>query len=287
MLACVQAALSLLPTLRAALYAQWRVVECSTEWRTRRIRRSGSVDSAHLCVAVLSSTGRPALLRSALESVFRHLNDEEPGIRTQVVWVDNGSDPADTAGILSRYEHLLSAADLHATNCGLSHAVNTLYFSLCTAPYVLILEEDWLFQHGSQTRHVFQRAMDVLSFAPADVSSVYLRPENDAVHTLSEWRKTPALTEFRLRCASDAGGGWGAYTNGPSLMRRTTLLSVGRMARDDPANRWAAENDYSARMFARGMCGAELRLNASCDSSACNAAFVHMGERSSPSWQLQ
>lgn len=98
----------------------------------------------HVCLAFLSCCDRTDLLNHTLAGVIRHMEEDEPPfLRYEIAWVDNGSDPQGTAAIADSYqiEHSLRLTN----NMGLAYGMNLLIFNLCTAPYILLLEEDWLY----------------------------------------------------------------------------------------------------------------------------------------------
>lgn len=109
------------------------------------LRRSSYPESQpHICLAFLSCCDRTDLLNHTLAGAIRHMEDDEPSfLRYELAWVDNGSDPDRTAYIKERYqiEHALTLSK----NMGLAYGMNLLIQNLCTAPYVLLLEEDWLY----------------------------------------------------------------------------------------------------------------------------------------------
>jgi hypothetical protein len=72
------------------------------------------------------------------------MEEDEPSfLRYEIAWVDNGSDPEKTAQIADSHqiEHALTLPE----NMGLAYGMNLLISNLCTAPYILLLEEDWLY----------------------------------------------------------------------------------------------------------------------------------------------
>jgi hypothetical protein len=72
------------------------------------------------------------------------MEEDEPAfLRYEVAWVDNGSGKTATSGILENYE--IEHALVFPKNLGLAYGMNMLINNLCTAPYVLLLEEDWLY----------------------------------------------------------------------------------------------------------------------------------------------
>lgn len=234
-----------------------------------------------LCVALVSCK-RPQMLRRTLSALQAALA-AEPGVAAEVHWVDNGTPAVERNALLAAYGQLLTSAVLHDTNCGVFGALNLLFFTLCgAAPYVLVLEEDWVAvprPAGAPLR----RAMDVLA-ADGRVGSVFLRTADWPAGAAGEdgWRMSPNGTEYRRHCPAVAG--WGAYTNGASLMRQTTLRAAGLLPVVG-GSRWDPEFMYSKRFAAAGLCAAELRLTPACEHTVCNSAFEHIGgDNSSAGW---
>lgn len=98
----------------------------------------------HICLAFLSCCDRIDLLNHTLAATIRHMEEDEPdSLRYEIAWVDNGSDPTMTQTIVDSYqiEHALRLPE----NMGLAYGMNLLIFNLCKAPYILLLEEDWLY----------------------------------------------------------------------------------------------------------------------------------------------
>lgn len=98
----------------------------------------------HVCLAFLSCCGRTDLLNHTLAGAIRHMEEDEPSfLRYEIAWVDNGSGEALTDAILDSYE--IEHAVVFPRNLGLAYGMNMLINNLCTAPYILLLEEDWLY----------------------------------------------------------------------------------------------------------------------------------------------
>lgn len=107
-------------------------------------RRSYPEQQPHICLAFLSCCQRTDLLNHTLAGTIRHMEEDEPSfLRYEVAWVDNGSDRTLTSIIRDTYqiEHSLTLPN----NMGLAYGMNLLIQNLCTAPYILLLEEDWLY----------------------------------------------------------------------------------------------------------------------------------------------
>ena len=96
--------------------------------------------SPQLCVCVLSYK-RLDLLNTTLRSIVAHLEEVETDVSYELVWVDNGSDQAQRQAL--QRELRIEKALLLGTNYGMAYGFNTLFFRLCSAPFILTLEEDW------------------------------------------------------------------------------------------------------------------------------------------------
>jgi hypothetical protein len=110
----------------------------------RRRRSTYPQSNPHICLAFLSCCDRTDLLNHTLAGAIRHMEEDEPSyLRYEIAWVDNGSDPDKTTYIKETYqiEHALTLSK----NMGLAYGMNLLIQNLCTAPYILLLEEDWLY----------------------------------------------------------------------------------------------------------------------------------------------
>jgi hypothetical protein len=112
---------------------------------SRRLERKRFPETRpHVCLALLSCCDRTDLLNHTLAGVIRHMEEDEPDyLRYEIAWVDNGSNPKATQQIADTYpiEHALMLPQ----NMGLAYGMNLLIFDLCQAPYIILLEEDWLY----------------------------------------------------------------------------------------------------------------------------------------------
>lgn len=99
--------------------------------------------SPDVCLAFLSCCNRTDLLAATLEAAVRHMEEDEPDIAYEVAWVDNGSGGA--TRLAERIAVLVEHVKLSPSNRGLAWGLNSLFFELCQAPFILVLEEDWLF----------------------------------------------------------------------------------------------------------------------------------------------
>ncbi len=98
----------------------------------------------HICLAFLSCCDRTDLLNHTIAAAIRHMEADEPSfLRYEIAWVDNGSRADMTQKIADAFqiEHALRLPQ----NMGLAYGMNLLIFNLCKAPYILLLEEDWLY----------------------------------------------------------------------------------------------------------------------------------------------
>ena len=112
--------------------------------KPRQQRSSYPQSDPHICLAFLSCCQRTDLLNHTLAGAIRHMEEDEPSfLRYEIAWVDNGSDKDKTSDIVESYqiEHALTLPQ----NMGLAYGMNLLINNLCTAPYILLLEEDWLY----------------------------------------------------------------------------------------------------------------------------------------------
>jgi hypothetical protein len=106
-------------------------------------RASFPENNPQICLAFLSCCDRTDLLNHTIAGAIRHLEEEPSYLRYEIAWVDNGSAPDSTDEIRNSYpmEHVLTLP----SNKGLAYGMNLLIRNLCQAPYVLLLEEDWLY----------------------------------------------------------------------------------------------------------------------------------------------
>ena len=135
--------LNLMSDFSRSLAAQSAVPSSPESPRVRR-RRFPQTDSPHVCLAFLSCCDRIDLLNHTLAAAIRHMEEDEPhNLRYEIAWVDNGSEAQLTDEIMKNYqiEHALPMDQ----NLGLAFGMNLLIQNLCTAPYILLLEEDWLY----------------------------------------------------------------------------------------------------------------------------------------------
>ena len=243
--------------------------------------------SPQLCVCVLSYK-RLDLLNTTLRSIVAHLEEVETDVSYELVWVDNGSDQAQRQAL--HRELRVEKALLLGTNYGMAYGFNTLFFRLCSAPFILTLEEDWEWQPASSSalgRTTLRDAMSVLRHDTA-LSGVFLRPDTlDQFLTHSPWRRAGATgIEYATYCMDLAAGStWGPYSNGPGVYARERLQTVGRQY-GEPADDFPdaySEGNYCYRVGRAGLCSAILRAAPGCDGvDRCNRhLFRHLGDERS------
>ena len=141
-----------------------------------------------ICLAFLSCCGRTDLLNNSIAAAIRHLEEDEPGgLRYEFAWVDNGSGSDLTTPILESYqiEHALTLQQ----NSGLAFGMNLLISNLCRAPYIMLMEEDWLYldhlvveqtearKRAISTALALAEQGNLTSFDGRPVMGVFLRPE--------------------------------------------------------------------------------------------------------------
>lgn len=165
-----------------------------TSPRQPRVERAKfpETNDPHICLAFLSCCDRTDLLNHTMAAVIRHMEEDEPSyLRYEIAWVDNGSNHDETEKIADAYqiEHALRLPQ----NMGLAYGMNLLIFNLCTAPYILLLEEDWLYldelvaPQTSERKRVIasslallqaMEAENVTAFDERKIMGVFLRHES-------------------------------------------------------------------------------------------------------------
>lgn len=193
---------------------------------SQQYRRRYPERNPHVCLAFLSCCNRIDLLNYTLAAAIRHLEDDEPsGLRYEIAWVDNGSSARNSESvqyILNTYpiEHALPLPQ----NMGLAMGMNLLMFQLCTAPYILLLEEDWLYlddivvEQTRQRKHAIARSIALLeqgnmvAYDGRKVIGVFLRPE-----TYSSFLNFPYADVWNT-----AGVNMQQFMGPPSSIRKNT-----------------------------------------------------------------
>jgi GT2 family glycosyltransferase len=101
----------------------------------------------------------------------------------EIVWVDNGSPPHALAAARRRLPPVEKLAALGANN-GIAFGLNTAFFRLCSASYIVSLEEDWALcsavaraaRHAGATSAFIEHSIAVID-ADSGIAGVILRNE--------------------------------------------------------------------------------------------------------------
>lgn len=249
-----------------------------------------------VCVCVLS-WNRLDLLRRTLTSAIGFMERED--VRYEIAWVDNGSDDREELSRLLRDFHVEKSLHL-PVNYGMAFGFNALFFGLCSAPYVLTLEEDWVARDLDEDEDdrkqlspwfaPLEHAMSAIS-RDSKLIGIILRGEHDVwehTPTIEAWRTMPSLEEedgddwqYRRRCLNlKSNNVWGAYSNGASLYDRARLAQVGRMY-GEPNDEDGFPDPYCEANYALRVglkyCLGEMRTREQCRTTTCNAIFEHIG----------
>jgi len=230
-------------------------------------RRNFPEQDPHVCLAFLSCCGRTDLLNHTMAAAIHHMEEDEPKhLRYEIAWVDNGSGDDLTSKIMESYQ-IEQALPLEQ-NTGLAYGMNLLIQNLCTAPYILLLEEDWLYLDDIVVEQTPRRKAAIataIAFSETNqtaydgrqVMGVFLRPETyssfmkfpfidiwqeahvDLMDLPSNSQKEDCTGEpmleninFQIACSDPSTNSkyiWGSYTNGAGLYKRSSLIDVGRM----------------------------------------------------------
>ena len=269
-----------------------------------------------VCFAFLSCCNRTDLLKETLKGLIRHMEEDEPEDLTyEIAWVDNGSDAKNQREIVEQFEieHVLMLKN----NMGLAWGMNALMENLCTAPYVMLMEEDWLYMDETVRSPQTEQALSSIARAVAllksnvvvfidgpdkrwttTVKGVFLRDEFDVVEPISKRtlsagqihsRKSnisnaPVDIEFYTMCmqANKNGHIFGAFSNGASIYDRLSLVEeVGRMYGEpnDYFNDAYVEANYAYRVGLK-FCAAKMSMDDTCNGGNigdCGAVFKHIG----------
>ena len=273
-------------------------------------------DEPLVCFAFLSCCDRTYLLKHTLQGLIRHMEEDEPyKIPYEIAWIDNGSSPENQQEILEMFQ-IENAVPL-PKNKGLAFGMNALIFDMCNAPYIVLMEEDWLYMDDAvaeQTearKSVVARALSVLMANPTvkaegdstlPIKGVFMRDENEVTRPSPVQTTTMADQIIQLNklngndtpnyfdieyypfCmqAETNGHTFGAFTNGASIYERRALMKVGRMY-GEPGDKFHdgfVEANYAFRAGFE-FCSSKIPLdNENCgidNLGACGAAFKHIG----------
>lgn len=200
-----------------------------------------------LCILTVGC-GRPALLNETLYRILHHMEQWEPGVAYETVLIEQSMDAAWRVYLSHAYQ--LDQRLIVAKPKGVfAWAYNVGIFTLCTAPHVLLLEDDWwvvkdVERHLHNPRFV-EEAIQLVDNMD-NVTGVLLREEKmwycDANVLANELHLSIPLGKVRARiCKSRAtqrdrgkkgkgdspGVWWGGYTNGAALYSMSRLRSLG------------------------------------------------------------
>ena len=273
-----------------------------------------------VCFAFLSCCGRTDLLNHTLTGLIRHMEEDEAEFSFsennsndnlsalyEIAWVDNGSSKKQQQQILESFQ-IEHAVPLER-NKGLAWGMNALIFDMCTAPYIMLMEEDWLhmddavIEQPALRKSAISRAVSVLmSESKAvkydrSVKGVFLRDENNIGTLLpirseqmpkplfyreNDENKIMSSVQFMPSCMDLSRGHiFGAFSNGASIYDRSALQKVGRMYGEpgDTFHDGYVEANYSFRVGLE-FCSSRILMKSDCDkfnSEHCTAAFQHIG----------
>eukprot|EP01116_Phalansterium_solitarium_P007749 TRINITY_DN2063_c0_g1_i1.p1 TRINITY_DN2063_c0_g1~~TRINITY_DN2063_c0_g1_i1.p1 ORF type:complete len:329 (-),score=105.66 TRINITY_DN2063_c0_g1_i1:158-1144(-) len=206
-----------------------------------------------VCVAALSCR-RYDLLHATLAAVIRHLERDEPELSYELVVFDQGQRVNETYDsgdefrreFVTRYQidkYLGSREQL-----GVAVGLNTLWHGLCRAPYILSIEDDWLW-YNDTTAPLIADAIDVLGSGRDAWIGVYLRlPTADVFADTDVIRNTTAGIPYRMLYQGGRLMWLVAY--GGALMARANIMRVGTIREDRHASHnQDGEVDYKQRVL--------------------------------------
>jgi hypothetical protein len=239
------------------------------------------------------SCGRLHLLERSINAVVTHMETSEPDLPYEIVWVDNGSPPHELAAARRRLPPIEKLAALGANN-GIAFGLNTAFFRLCSAPYIVSLEEDWAFAALAPPlatparERILEHSIAIID-GDSGIAGVILRNETyDQFTAPRGWLRAAAAdgveVEYRHYCAPIAGGVvYGAYTNGASIYARERLMSIGSGIYGEPENAVGfppsySEANYATRVALKYPCSAMIRTRTDCEVISCMGVFEHIGE---------
>eukprot|EP00026_Physarum_polycephalum_P010945 Phypoly_transcript_11133.p1 GENE.Phypoly_transcript_11133~~Phypoly_transcript_11133.p1 ORF type:complete len:215 (+),score=19.04 Phypoly_transcript_11133:380-1024(+) len=153
-----------------------------------------------------------------------------------MVLVDNGSDEGTVTAILEEFP--IEKVALLRKNYGITFGINLAYLGLCQAPYVLSIEDDWeaRWQEWDLKVPAISMAISilindpkVLEVWPRDVNHEQNVHQNRDVNwTFVDAAENIPQVQYKRQYKGE-GIGWGVYTNGASLKRKTSLEQLGKM----------------------------------------------------------
>ncbi|KAI9135980.1 hypothetical protein BKA69DRAFT_1107176 [Paraphysoderma sedebokerense] len=292
----------LIPQLRDALHKRISTYPTHSDdydkvlFDMHPIRKAHPEKPPHLCIAFLSCK-RIGLLRESISRIIRYMHKYEPDIDYEIALFDNDSGPEAVSQLLADFPIDIFA--ISRKNVGLSPGLNSLFFGLCRAEYILSLEEDWMARYENWDVDVpaIKMAMRILE-TDETVFEVFLRDfrYNDVVHgNRTGWFFTPQVSEIApsemtsslvrpvqyRRMYQNQNNIFGTYTNGATLKSQYRLLRVGRQKGLN------GEPDYADRVAKAGYASAHfcIEKNGVCpdnwrnDVPMMELLFAHGGWR--------
>ena len=222
------------------------------------------VESPLLSVVFLSCK-RISLLKRSLQAFVRYMAKFEPNILYEIIVWDNNS--GDEAKMVLAMDLPIDVLILSSKNVGIASALNSAFFGISRAPYILSLEEDWeaKFDQWSPNFPMIQMSIFILENDP-EVLEVWLRDFNydldDHTKNRTDWLLTPPNGNFSFLPGGQveykrqyAGDVWGAYTNGASLKHTSRFDSIGRFSGVN------GEYTMALKVKAKGLASAHICLN--------------------------
>eukprot|EP00727_Mastigamoeba_balamuthi_P001291 m51a1_g11159 hypothetical protein (255) ;mRNA; f:284058-284822 len=232
------------------------------------------------------------MLVRTVESVFAHMREYEPRMEYQTVWVDQAPSP-ETEALAHKYPFASRAVAPHSM--GFTWPYNVALFGLCTAPYVVLLEEDFPLVRGAEKGLIrpdfLRQAIEVVE-ANEGVHGVLLRQEADpdmwgsgkyGNYTAHEdargnkwcYRWLPRWGCLALRSYASS------WTNGAALYSLKKLRAAGPLQtlEECPKPNLNTEWCYGRILFDMNMTLASVQRRARCQpcDSACNYVSEHIG----------
>lgn len=254
-----------------------------------QVEPSSSVVTPDLCVS-FTSGGRLELLRLTLDGTLAALRSAK--ISYQLVGVVNQADSESTAFFKNYAVDKL--VNMISANVGPHTAWNLQVFHLCSAPFILQLEDDWtpLNDDADRTGRALAAAIDVLRTdrSVAEVNYRLSRPGREW-SAFVQYRPSPFVnTEggTRYRRYQVTPDGWGIVPYGGTVFRRSAMVRIGQMLTFMDPDR--AENEYSRRA-GKFYLAAYVKIDASADEGVDwqnergYKAYQHIGTNGrSPGW---
>jgi len=250
--------------------------------RIPKRKRFPQVDP-RICLAFLSC-GRYDLLERSLASVVDHMEQYEPGLAYEVALVDNCNQDAGSEfveRISQRFQ--IERISILRTNYGIAAGLNTLYFGLCRAPYILSGEDDWVWRPDrSGDKSIMTAAVEALDSDPVLIG-VILREARSEVNT--SWTKLKSGAEYRY-LQNPSNEAIVIFVNGGIVLSKKNLETVGKMEPESRLDRDVSEENYKMRTLANGFKSGIIKLieQDECDrwpqemySTDCHSVMRHIG----------